>query len=289
LENLCNASVLVYGPSKVGKTHFVASGPPPVLIMDAEGGTRFLPFKKVIWSNPLLPPPEMGDATVCVVYVRDFSTLENVYTWLHSGQHPFRTVAVDSISEAQQRCVDAIAGQKQMTTPDWGTLLRKISALVRGYRDLLIHPLNPLDCVAFTSFERVSQDGVHSPYLQGAIANVLSYYLDMVFYYASSPDGETGKQVRKLLTKPHQFFLAGDRTNRLPTVVEDPTLQSILALACDLDAPLQEGDPFPDLAAVAVSDDGASPPAGASETGPDQTPASGPGEPTDSDKETATS
>jgi hypothetical protein len=250
---LCNASVLVYGPSKVGKTHFMASGPKPVLILDAEGGTRFLPFKKTVWSNPMMEPPDMTDYEVCVVYVRDFSTLENVYTWLHSGKHPFRTVVVDSISEAQQRCVDAIAGQNQMTTPNWGTLLRKIAGMVRNYRDLLIHPLNPVDCVGFTSFEKISQEGVHAPYLQGAIAGILSYYLDMVFYYRSMPD-ENGKQVRKLLTKPHPQFVAGDRTNRLPTIVEDPTLEAILALACDLEQPLQDGGEFPDLAATAEPD-----------------------------------
>lgn len=263
-ENLCNASVLVYGPSKVGKTHFMASGPPPVLILDAEGGTRFLPFRKTVWSNTLMAPPDMEGLDVCVAYVRDFQTLESVYTWLHSGKHPFRTVAIDSISEAQQRCVDSIAGQKQMTTPDWGTLLRKISSLVRSYRDLLIHPLNPLDCVAFSAMEKISQDGVHSPYLQGAIANVLSYYLDMVFYYRAAPDDE-GRTLRKLLTKPHELFLAGDRTNRLPFIVENPTLTAILELACDLDAPLQDGGAFPDLAADAADDlSGAAPaPAGA--------------------------
>jgi hypothetical protein len=271
-EMLCNASVLVYGPSKVGKTHFLATGPKPVLILDAEGGTRFLPFRKQVWSNPMMAPPDMDGYDVCVAFVRDFSTLENVFGWLHSGKHPFRTIGIDSITEAQQRCVDAIAGQKQMTQPDWGTLLRKISGLVRGYRDLLIHPLNPVDCVAFTSFERVSQEGVHSPYLQGAIANVLSYYLDMVFYYQSAPGEDGTGQVRKLLTKPHPFYLAGDRTNRLPTIIEDPTLTSVLALACDLDAPLQDPGDFPDLASVAVDDAGVEHPAGVAEEPPSTSP-----------------
>ncbi len=568
-EMLCNASVLVYGSSKVGKSWLAASGPPPVLILDAEGGTRFLPFKKIQWTNTMSEPPEYdGSWEVCVVYVRDFSTLDNVYTWLHSGKHPFRTVVIDSISEAQQRCylpgtevlsadgwvkiedlpqgvavlavddygagrlevptsrqmfqhsgymvdfgetqrscrlvvtpdhrvptvtragsfnvrraeevgdtstivntpvtstmnisgdadpwiqiaaaiqadgsidsrtsswrvqwtfrnkdkisrlelllsklgvefnktgpygpyrsdwrfrvhyadvlpafdyltaektwawnavlsaslatrtsllqelkhwdgsptvsqlggsqyntklrhnmdviaavaassgwscvvnmsgvrpgytghyrmslqprthgrlnrgmlvpydgpvyclsvpstflivryrgvttvsgncVDAIAGQRQMTTPDWGNLLRRISGLVRGYRDLLIHPLNPVDCVVYTAMEKVSNEGVHSPYLQGAIAGTLSYYLDIVLYLRAAPD-ESGRLVRKALTKPHPQFLAGDRTDRLPTIVEDPTLTALLALACDLDAPLQEGAAFPDLAAEAAPD-----------------------------------
>jgi hypothetical protein len=252
----CNASFLVYGPSKAGKTWLVTSGPKPTLLLDAEGGSRFLPLSKVIWSNPLSPPPDMEGYDVCVVYVRDFSTLENVFGWLHTGKHPFRSVAIDSISEAQQRCVDAIAGVNQMTQPNWGTLLRKIRGLVSNYRDLLIHPLNPLDCVAFTSYERVTQEGVHVPYLQGAIANVLSYYLDIVVYLKAEPGAGGQGTTRKLLTKPHPAFAAGDRTDRLPTIIENPTLEAVLALACDLSAAPQGGGTMPDLAATAVSDDG---------------------------------
>lgn len=257
----CNASVLVYGPSKTGKTTFLASGPPPVLILDAEGGTRFLRARKVIWTSTFDAPPEWdGSWDVCVAYVRDFSTLTNVFNWLHAGAHPFRTVAIDSISEAQQRCVDAIAGQKQMTTPDWGNLLRQISALVRGFRDLLIHPTNPLDCVAFTAMDR-PKDGVHAPYLQGAIADVLAYYLDICVYYAVTA-GADGVPVRKMLTKPHPLFLAGDRPGMLPPVIENPTLSAILELSCNFDADVPQPQPaeFPNLAAFAASDTGADAP-----------------------------
>lgn len=270
-EQLCNASVLVYGPSKTGKTTFVCSGPRPTLLLDAEGGSRFLRARKVVWSNPLMAPPEDdGTWDVCVVYVRDFGTLESVYSWLHAGKHPFRTVAIDSISEAQQRCVDAIAGTKQMTTPDWGNLLRKISALVRGFRDLLIHPINPLDCVAFTAMDRPKND-VHMPYLQGAIADVLAYYLDIVVYYAVTVD-ESGRGVRKMLTKPHPQFLAGDRPGMLPNIIENPTLSAILELSCNFDADAPAPDPaaFPDLSAIAADDMGADAPAedGAADAAP---------------------
>ena len=256
-EYPCNASVLVFGPSKAGKTHLCASGPPPVLLLDAEGGSRFLPFRKKVWSNPALEPPDMSDADVCVCYVRDFSTLQNVFGWLHEGRHPFRSVVIDSISEAQQRCVDAIAGQNQMTTPGWGELLRKISGLVRGYRDLLIHPSNPLDLVAFTAMERVTQEGMHVPYLQGAIANVLAYYLDIVLYLQAAPNEETGVLERKLLTKPHPMYAAGDRTNRLPQVMVNATMHDVLMFACDVDTQSQAApNAFPDLANAAVSDAG---------------------------------
>lgn len=262
-DQTCNASVLVFGPSKAGKTHFCATAPAPVLILDAEGGTRFLPFRKTVWENPMHEPPDMNGYDVCVCYIRDFSTLKNAYGWLHAGKHPFRSVVIDSISEAQQRCVDVIAGANQMTTPNWGQLLREMSQLVRQYRDLLIHPLNPLDCVAFTSMERVQEDGMHVPYLQGAIAKVLAYYLDIVLYLKAEPSETTGLLERKLLTKPHPMYAAGDRTNRLPQLMIDATLTDILAFACSADVePQESAAAFPDLAASAVSDEGDTTPAG---------------------------
>lgn len=258
MDSVCNASALIFGPSKAGKTFFLASGPKPVLILDAEGGTRFLPSKKVVWSNTMSEPPEYdGSWEVCVVYVRDFSTLDNVYGWLHAGKHPFRTVAIDSISEAQQRCVDSIAGVKQMVTQDWGTLLRKISALIRNYRDLLIHPFNPLDCVAFTAMERVTTEGVHAPYLQGQIASVISYYVDLALYLRAEPD-DTGQIERKLLTKPHPLFLAGDRTGRLPNIMINASLEDVLTFACNLDVEPVEAS-FPDLTATAVDGEATDP------------------------------
>jgi hypothetical protein len=262
-DQTCNASVLVYGPSKAGKTFLCATAPGPVLLLDAEGGTRFLPFRKTVWTNTYGDPPDMSEHDICVVYVRDFSTLKSVYTHLHAGKHPFRSVVVDSISEAQQRCVDAIAGANQMTTPNWGQLLRDISQLVRSYRDLLIHPTNPLDCVAFTSMEKTLESGQKVPYLQGAIANVLAYYLDIVLYLKTEPNETTGELERKLLTKPHPLYAAGDRTNRLPPIMVNATMAQILEYACTATVDSTETQAaFPDLAATAADDQGDTTPAG---------------------------
>lgn len=270
-EQICSASILVYGPSKVGKSTLCASGPPPVLVLDAEIRTKFLPYPKTIWATPSQPPPEHdGSWDVCVVYVRSFSDVLHVFDWLHSGKHPFNTVVVDSVSEMQQRAIDMIAGVNQMTTPNWGELLRRVSSVVRGFRDLQAHPIRPVECVAFTAMERVTQEGKHVPYLQGAIATVLAYYLDVVMYYGVRTD-EEGTPKRVLLTEPHPMFLAGDGTGRLPGMIEvvqtpGPTgagqvLKSILDMACDISRPVQPGTAaFPDLASVAVPDDGTVPP-----------------------------
>lgn len=224
-------SFLIHGPSKSGKSFFSDSSPAPRLILDAEGGasSRFTSSQKVLW-DPLGPPP-VPDGTweTAVVYIRSFLDLQRVYDWLVSGQHPFQSVSIDSISEAQQRCIDAIVGVDPMQTQHWGELLRKMSDLIRKYRDLIIHPTNPLQTVTFIAMTRVT-DGRSKPFVQGQLASVLPYYVDICGYLWTELNAETGELSRRLLVGQHAAFEAGDRTGKLGNVVENPTIPSILQL-----------------------------------------------------------
>lgn len=223
-------SLLVHGLSKSGKSTLMDTAPAPRLILDAEGGasTRFTPSRKIVW-NPGADAPPIADGTwdTCVVYVRSFNDVKQTYDWLNSGKHPFQSVIIDSLSETQQRCVDALVGTEQMKMQDWGELLRKMSTLVRSYRDLIIHPTNPVRCVAFVAMTK-EFDGVKKPYVQGALAQTLPYYVDVIGYLHGGVT-EDGEQVHKLLCSPHQSFEAGDRTGRLGSVVDEPNIEAMLA------------------------------------------------------------
>ena len=219
-------TILIHGDAKTGKTWACDTAPAPRLVLDVEGGNRFTPSRKVIWDPTWAPPPADGTWDTCVVYVRDFSTLTRTYQWLNSGQHPFRSVTIDSISEAQQRCIDAIAGTNQMQQQDWGDLLRQLSTLSRQFRDLTMHPTNPLEVVALTAMTR-ERDGKWQPAVQGALATALPFYFDVLGYLyiqsVSAPDGSMIK-VRRMLLSPDPAFLAGDRTDRLPAYMDNPTI-----------------------------------------------------------------
>jgi hypothetical protein len=217
---------LIHGESKVGKTYLGATSPPPVLILDAEGGTRFLKHRKVKWDGKEAPP-EPSDWEVCIVTVRDFDQIRTVYQWLASGKHPFKSVVIDSLSETQQRCIDALAGTNQMAQQQWGELLRSMSSLVRQFRDLLNHPTNPLQAVVFLAMTRESQ-GRKIPYVQGQLSVTLPYYIDVVGYYYIQLD-EQNQASRKLLTSAHALFEAGDRTGMLGIGVTDPSITTMLS------------------------------------------------------------
>jgi AAA domain len=223
-------SFLLYGQSKSGKSYLADTAPAPRLILDAEGGasTRFTPSTKVVWDPSLDGPPEAdGTWDTCVVYVRSFSDVQKTYDWLNAGRHPFKSVIIDSLSETQQRCVDALVGTDQMKMQDWGELLRKMSTLVRSYRDLIIHPTNPVSVVCLVAMTKETQEGVKKPYLQGALAQTIPYYVDVIGYLHGEVT-EDGVFQQRLLVGPHPQFEAGDRTGRLGTVVEEPNIQRML-------------------------------------------------------------
>lgn len=103
-------SWLIHGQSKKGKSTLAATAPKPVLVLDAEGSWRFIPGSIRYW-DPLHETPPVWDGTwdICIVHVREWSTVDMVYKYLLQWPNLFTTtgpvsVVVDSITEIQRRC-----------------------------------------------------------------------------------------------------------------------------------------------------------------------------------------
>jgi hypothetical protein len=225
-------SVIVHGPAKSGKSFLGDTTPGPRLILDAEMGSRFTPSKKKVW-DPTKENPPVADGTwdTCIVYVRDYRAVLKAYEWLDSGKHPFRSVVLDSISEIQQRAVDALAGIQQPSQQDWGTLLRQVSDLVRRFRDLTTNPVRPLDAVLFVAMTRQGRDGdtTWRPHVQGSLATVLPYYTDIVGYLCLTPAAD-GTTVRRLFVGSVPGFETGERVGgRLGDCIDNPNVTEMLA------------------------------------------------------------
>lgn len=213
-------TIVVHGESGVGKSWFADTAPAPRLILDVEGGVRFTPSEKVAWDTRQEPA---GVTDTALVTVRDLSAVQQAFQWLNAGKHPFRSVVIDSLTEAQKRAVDQIAGTAQMKTQDWGSLLRKMESLVRAFRDLTVHPVKPLECVVFVCGSRTGEDGIIRPNLQGQMGTTLPYYVDVVTHLAVGL-GEAGELVRIGTFAPVGGVVAKDRTARLGTTMTDPTI-----------------------------------------------------------------
>lgn len=207
-------SMLIHGPSKVGKSELLTTAPGPILYADVEGQTRFLTRQadKMDWDMMTAIKPKPHNWVR--VRISHYDDILRLYQMLAAGGHPFKSVVIDSVSELQQRYVDRIAGTNQMETQNWGELLRGLAALIRQFRDLLEHPTTPLDFVGMTamSFEK---GGKQSPMLQGKMATMLPYFLDVVGYYTPYVDSANGINVRRLYLDPSPFYDAGSRVHFL--------------------------------------------------------------------------
>lgn len=223
-------SAIVYGPSKGGKSTLGDTTPAPRLVLDAEMGSRFTPSKKIAWDPRTQKVPEYdGTWDTALVTVRDYSTVLKAYEWLNTGQHPFKSVVLDSISEIQQRLADSLKGEDPLELRDWGEMLRKASLLVRNFRDLTTHPVKPMDAVLFIAMARQRQDGTWQPHVQGALAVTLPYFTDLLAYLAAVP-GEDGAIVRRLLIGPTTGYATGERVGgRLGHFIDNPSIADMLS------------------------------------------------------------
>jgi AAA domain len=242
-------SFIIYGSPKVGKSFLGDTSPPPRLILDAEGGSRFTPSTKKTWDPAReKPPTHDGSWDTCLVPVHSYGAVRQAYDWLYSGQHPFNSVVIDSISETQQRCVDDIAGMNPMQVQDWGTLLRTVSALVRGYRDLITHPTRPLLTVVMIAMMD-EQAFPKRPLMQGKMASFMPYYVDICGYLGNYRR-EDGTEFRRLMISPSPEFIAGERVGgRLGNWVDDPDIGEMLTKVTGW----QQSSPAGTVAAVATT------------------------------------
>jgi hypothetical protein len=222
---------MVYGESKVGKSSFAVTAPYPRLMLDVEGGHRFLPINIKYW-DPLTEEPPLADGTwdTVVVKVNDYDVVMKAFQWLQSGKHQFKSLIIDSISELQVKCMDNIAGTEQMKMQQWGELLRHMGALLRDLRDLTMHPTQPLEAVILTAMARKGQDGVYRPYLQGQLAIQAPYFYDILgaitVETVPNPDPmQAPYKVRRMYVERTPEWEAGERVQgRLGKIVEQQDL-----------------------------------------------------------------
>lgn len=247
-------TMLIHGPSKAGKSTLAATAPYPRLLFDAEHGHRFLGLNVKYW-DPKTEKPPVADGTwdTCVVSVLSYADIQQAYQYLKLGQHQFKSVIIDSLSEVQVKLIDQLAGTEQMKMQQWGELLRAFSDLLRGIRDLTMHPTQPLEAVALVAMSK-EVNGKYKPYLQGSLQHIVSYFWDVVGFlrveeWPNADPTQPAHKIRRLYVEATDFADAGERVQgRLGSVVE----QGDLSIERMLD--MIYGAPAPVAAAAAPSE-----------------------------------
>lgn len=212
-------AAVVHGESGAGKSYFGGTAPSPRLILDAEGGSRFIRSnRKSIKWNPLKEtvPSDDGAWDACFVNILEWQSLYAAYEVLASGNHPFKSVIVDSLTEAQKRLVDQISGVDQPSLQEWGVVGRHLEDMVRKLRDLTFHATNPVSVILLCLSHL--RDGQTRPFLKGQLELSLPAFVDVVAYlYTTTSDDPTkaGGVEHYALLAPHNDIIAKDRTAAL--------------------------------------------------------------------------
>lgn len=223
-------TVLMHGLSGAGKTTLACTAPKPLLLLDVEMASRFVKGKKIKW-NPLTEAPPVNDGSweICVVPVNEFQKAQAAYEYLKSGNHPFKSVVVDSISELQGKASEKIKGRQQFQTQDWGKLLSVMSYFCKDLRDLP-EESDQIEAIIITATSK-DYDGIIKPYLQGQIASQAPYWFDITGYlYVQQYVDANGVMVdgRSLLIGNHPNYEAKSRVPDLPTVLDSPNISILL-------------------------------------------------------------
>lgn len=214
-------SIGVHAPPKEGKSSLGVTGPEPCLLVDSEIAGFWTPGRKIFWDPARQTVPQWGgpgDWRICDVLIQDPEQVFAVQQILASGRHPFNSISVDSVPSVAHRAMMGMAARKKMEWEDWGQLLRDMLQVIVGFKDLLVHPTNPVWSVVYvfpTHYDR--QTRKMRPYLQGQTANLAPYQLDLLGWMYTQGQHPDGQPMHHLFTGPSQHYETGDRLwGRLP-------------------------------------------------------------------------
>ena len=214
-------TMLIYGASKAGKSTLAITAPGPRLLINTEATAhKFLPVKMKKWK-PLEGPPPALDETwdTAVVIVNSYAEFMKAMEYLRTGQHQFKSVILDSITELQDKLYNQISGSatQALQLQQWGEMQRHLNAAMRDLRDLAEHDTHPLEAVVITAAAK--QDNAtkkFTPHLQGQSATLLPYLYDITGALAivsrPNPDPSQGPlSVRELYLQDTPQYYAGER------------------------------------------------------------------------------
>jgi len=208
-SSLADLTVLVYGPTKIGKSTW-CSRAEGALFLATEAG--------------------LNNLEVFQVPVGSWEQLLAACGEIAAGNHPFKTIVIDTVDNAFRMCADYVCAKYKvehesdlaygkgyaLVTNEFFRVLNKLALLPYGLF-LVSHSMEK-------EFEtRTGKVTRIVPTLPEKARKVVLGMVDMILFCdleaAPGPDGKP--VVRRVMrTKPNQAYEAGDRTGRLPETID---------------------------------------------------------------------
>lgn len=217
--------MVVYGKPKQGKTHFAGSFPCPLIFDFDDDGTGILADKRKF--------PKFNGR---VVKIKSWSDVEMWYWVLAQHQHPFQTVVWDTISSAQEKCLQEILAQKgqrgkdvyHADVADYGRVSRVIRAAITAYKQLPLHLL-------FVAHEREDEppegeegDGLTQWVVPDLTPGLRNYLLSQMSIIGYQYKVQKGDKIGFRMAFDRRGTLAADRYGLLPRKIANPTFDKLM-------------------------------------------------------------
>jgi len=226
-----HCKILIYGRNGKGKTRIAASGPKTLLLDVNEEGT------KSVREYP-------GHA----YKIKQFMQLDWVYWYLREGDHPYETVVIDTLTQAQKMCMRHVLGEAEDRDPNrppslpdrraWGQMTELMRPVIFNYRNLPMH-------VVFVCQERVDrgsdeeeESGEVRPRIvpdlsPGLRADAMAAVEIMGRVYRRPVRRGKGKKATtiwetRMLVGDHEDYETKDRTGQLGYIVKRPTMKLMI-------------------------------------------------------------
>lgn len=201
--------ILVHGPAGAGKTRLCATTGDleHTLIISAEGGLL-----------------SIQSFEIDVVQVGSVGDVYEAYEFLRKGDHKYRWICLDSISELAEVVLMGEKLRHRDGRRAYGEMADTVFDLLRGFRNL------PYNVVMTAKQAREEDEGrlLYVPLLPGRqLTQSIAYLFDEVFALRVEPNGE-GQPVRLLQTGKSRNYEAKDRSGLL-ALYETPDLAQIYA------------------------------------------------------------
>jgi phage nucleotide-binding protein len=214
-------NMLIYGDPGVGKTRLISTAQDhestsPLLLVDIEGGTKTIRNRNDIE----------------VAKIRSMSELIKLQNELYKeGDNlPFKTIALDNMSELQALDIKAIMKEAYSKNPDkvdidvpsqreWGKTREHLRAITRSFRDLPCHTIMTAHVV---TEKNEGQPDRYFPGFGGKAKTDVPGFMDIVGFM--TVDMKQREAIRRLQFVGTRAVLAKDRTDALGAVVDNASI-----------------------------------------------------------------
>ena len=220
-EKFKQLKFLIHSRWGLGKTTLLSSAvfdprTAPMLVLDFEGGSdlRFEGLPKDKYT---------------IKHIQTVSDMSKIYNYLKEGNHPYKSVMLDSLTEIQklglhefvspgtkfpQATFDSlVVNVKTAEIQHWGKSGSQMGMLVRLFKDLPMHVF--YTALTQTVVDETTKKVSYNVALPGKQADEVPGIPDIVGYIDVQKDPKTKKEIRVVHFQPSGRIVAKDRSDAL--------------------------------------------------------------------------